>query len=196
MIIVQEVLISDEIINEEFVCNLNKCKGACCWEGDYGAPITENEDDNIKTHLEEILEYLPERSVKYFENHNPTSDLFSDKQFLGTALHSDGACVYLNRDEGIAKCGIQEAYNDGKIPFNKPISCYLYPIRIDKNEATDYEAWNYDQWSICSDACTLGKNLKVPIYKFLKEPIIAYKGEEFYEELEAVAAYMQNKEND
>lgn len=190
MLVVQDILISSEIIEEQFHCNLSACKGACCHEGDYGAPLDKSEVNIINENLEEIKSFLPHRSLDflvtepYFEyNNEAKSDV--------TACHKDGACVFLTKDElGISKCGIEKAYEAGKIEFQKPISCHLYPIRVSSNQISGFEAWNYDRWDICSDACVLGKKMKIPIYKFLKSAIIRYKGEDFYEELASGAEYI------
>jgi len=190
MLVVQDILISIDIIEEKFICNLSACKGACCVEGDYGAPLKKNEVKILADNLERIKPFLPQRSLElleqssYFEyNKNAQSDV--------TACHDDGACVFLTKDElGISKCGIEKAFEAGKIDYQKPISCHLYPIRVSSNDISGFEAWNYDRWDICSDACTLGKEKKIPIYAFLQSAITRYKGEEFYEELAAGAAFM------
>jgi len=192
MIVINDVLISDDIIEEHFICNLNACKGACCWEGDYGAPINNKEEHTINTIIEEIKPLLPEESVKIIGDRGPF-DHFSEKNFLGTALHQNGACVFMTYDtNGIAKCAFEKAYEESITSFKKPISCHLYPIRVTINKEAGFEAWNYDVWDICSAACKLGKEHKMPIYKFLKDAIIRYKGEAFYEELDAAAKHINS----
>jgi len=187
MIVIQDVLINDEIIEKKFVCNLNACKGACCWEGDFGAPTNVEELTQIQAYNEVIASLLPEKNQKLLAE-NGGFTYYEEAEINGTTLLPDGSCVYLAKDElGIASCSIEKAHKLGLIPVNKPISCHLYPIRVEKNLYTNFEAWNYDEWDICSAACSLGDSLKVPVYQFLKEAIIRSKGEDFYDELAAVA---------
>lgn len=178
-------LISTEIFENKFVCDLNACKGACCVKGDAGAPVTleeidilENELDNIKPFLRpESIEMLEKSGVFYVDTTNE----------LVTTLVNNAECAFAVFDtKGIAKCGIEDAYNAGKTTFKKPISCHLYPIRVVKKK--DYEILNYDRWDLCDPACALGEALNVKTYKFLKEPIIRAFGAEFYKELELVDA--------
>ena len=178
-----DILVSDELLEKHFVCDLNACKGACCVEGDDGAPLTEEEVSLIEDHIDDIKPYMTqeginivdEKGVFYMDRTNePVTQLVKKKD-----------CVFVTLDEdGITKCGIEYAYKDGKIPFNKPISCHLYPIRV--GHFKTFKSLNYDQWPICSPACKLGDALKVPVYKFLKEPIIRAFGEDLYNELEKV----------
>lgn len=178
---IKDKLVSTELFSKEFVCNLTACKGACCVEGDTGAPLTVEEVGLLEDHLEEIkplmtkagIAEVKRTGVSYLDSHGePVTSIVKGKD-----------CVFVYRDENkITKCAIQQSYVAGKIPFNKPISCHLYPIRVKKMEK--FEALNYDRWSICSDACKLGKELKVPVYKFLKEPLIRAYGPKFYSELE------------
>jgi hypothetical protein len=187
MIVIQDVLISSEIINEQFECHLSKCKGACCTEGDYGAPLTDAEMVTLDKIQKDILPFLPDRSRQYLADHKGY-EYYKPAKVWATACHEDGACVYLTQNEaGIALCGIEQAYYAGKVNFVKPVSCHLYPIRVSSNDIVGFEAWNYDRWDICSAACTLGEANKLPIYKFLKNAIIRAKGQDFYDELAAAA---------
>lgn len=191
MIIIQDVLISDDIIENEFICNLSACKGACCWEGDYGAPVTAEEQKVIESILDKIRPNLSIESNRLLDSEGCFVE-YSEPGFIGTTLHDDGACVFMTWDQnGLAKCGIEKTFEDGDIDYKKPRSCHLYPIRITVNEPASFEAWNYDKWDICSAACALGKENSTPIYKFLKEAIIDYKGEGFYDELEHAVKYMK-----
>jgi hypothetical protein len=183
MIYIDNVLVSEEIMTKRFVCNLNACKGACCWEGDFGAPVSEEEADQIKKYNSIISSRLPKEGQELLNN-TGGFEYYEEAEKLGTALYPDGKCVYLNFNEiGIAQCAIEQAYKDGDIPVNKPISCHLYPIRVTINEGLGFEAWNYDEWDICSEACHLGEELKIPVFQFVKDAIVRYKGEEFYEGL-------------
>ncbi|MFT6335980.1 MAG: hypothetical protein ACJATI_002735 [Halioglobus sp.] len=196
MLIVQDVLISDDVIEQEFICNLSACKGACCWDGDYGAPVTAEEEETIASILDVIKPNLPLESQKLLEEKG-AFDNFAKDNWRGTSLHPNGSCVFMTFDEGgSAKCGIEKTQQSGAIEFKKPLSCHLYPIRVNKQEPASFEAWNYDVWEICSPACDLGKKESVPVYKFLKEAIIRYKGDHFYDELDQAAEHFKNEKND
>lgn len=187
MIIVQDVLISEEIIEEQFMCNLDACKGACCWEGDYGAPLEDQEIEILEAEFPNIVPYLTEEGKQSIEKEGLYS-FYKEEQDFGTPLLQNGACAYLTYDElGIAKCGIEKAFLAGATSFKKPISCHLYPIRIQSAAKTSYDLMNYDRWEICSAACTLGKKQKMPVYQFVKDALIRKYGKAFYEELDAVA---------
>lgn len=183
MIKVGEVLISDDVRDKEFVCNLEKCKGACCVEGDFGAPLDEDELQILEDIYPIVKPYLSKEGIKVIEKEGThTTDEDGD---LCTPVIDGRECVYAIYDKkGILKCGIEQAYLDGKISWKKPISCHLYPIRISKKK--DFEALNYHKWHICSPACSLGKELQVPVYKFLKAPLVRKYGENWYNELERV----------
>ncbi len=190
MIIIQDVLISDDVVEQEFICNLSACKGACCWEGDYGAPVTSEEQSTILSILDKIRPNLSLESNQLLDKEG-CFDTYSESNFTGTTLHNDGSCVFMTFDDnGVAKCGIEKTYEDGDIAFKKPMSCHLYPIRVNINEPASFEAWNYDLWEVCSPACELGKKESVRVYEFLKEAIVRYKGEDFYEELDRAVKYI------
>ena len=191
MILIDEILISDDILKEYFVCDLTSCKGACCWEGDWGAPLEESEIESLYDLMDKIEPFLPERSREFLKDNEPVT-YYKELGKEGTSLHPDGACVFLTYDEmGIARCGIELAFRKGEINFKKPISCHLYPIRVSKNEMTGFEAMNYDRWEICKAACTLGKKEKVPLYRFAREAIIRVYGEDFYDQLVAAAEHLE-----
>lgn len=193
MIIVQDILVSDEVVEEQFLCNLSACKGACCWEGDAGAPLEQAELHILEDIFEQIKPFLTPRGIEEIETQGKFYYDPEDHQ-PATTLIDGGACAYIAYNElGYAQCGIEVAWKAGATDFRKPISCQLYPIRVEKNEDSGFEALNYNRWDICKPACTAGKAAKLPVYQFLKEPIIRKYGEEFYEELDAAAAWM--KEN-
>lgn len=193
MILIEDVLISKDIIEKDFACNLNACKGACCIEGDYGAPLSKDEILIIEDLLKDVFPYLSKSAQEKitsegFHSFNSSSNVDE------TSLMDDGACVFMGRNElGITFCGIEKAYYDGKIEFKKPISCHLYPIRVSKNEQTGFEALNYDKWDICSSACTNGKKQKIRIFEFAKEALIRQYGADFYEDLTNAAEHLQGK---
>lgn len=181
MIIVENAVLSDDIKENFFVCDLEKCKGACCVEGDAGAPLEEEEIGELQKNYLAIKPYLSEEGIEAIEKLGVwVFDMDGEK---GTAtIGQNGACAFSLRDEkGVLKCGIEQAYFDGKSTFRKPISCHLYPIRITKYD--QYDALNYDRWEICDAACVLGKTLGVPLYKFLKEALTRKYGEEWYSQL-------------
>ena len=194
MLIVKDILVSDDIIEKQFVCNLEACKGACCWEGDWGAPLEEKELKILEEIEASVAPYLSEESLQTLREKGPYT-YYDEPQEYGTSLIKNGACVYMIYDEkGIAKCGIEQAYLDQKISFKKPISCHLYPIRINQNEEIGFEALNYDRWDICSAACKLGREAQVPIYRFVKDAIIRKYGEAFYEELDQIAQFVSGQD--
>lgn len=182
---------SDDVIEKEFVCNLDKCKGACCVEGDYGAPLDEDELEILKKVYPKVKPYLSKEGIKAIEEQG--THVLDDDGDLSTPTIKGRECAYAIYDEkNILKCGIEQAHKDGKIAWKKPISCHLYPIRITKKK--NFEALNYHKWNICSPACSLGKELQVPVYKFLKDPLIRKYGEAWYTELsEVVEAYQKEK---
>ena len=181
MIKVGEVLVSDEVRDVEFVCNLEKCKGACCVEGDLGAPLEEDELEIMKKITPTVLPYLTPEGQKEIQKQG--SYILDEDGDYSTPTIGGRECAFaIYDDKGVLKCGIEQAYLDGKISYRKPISCHLYPIRITKKK--NLEAVNYHKWSICSAACALGKSLGVPVYKFLREPLIRKYGEQWYSELE------------
>ncbi len=190
MIAIDHVLLSDEIVEEEFVCDLNSCKGGCCVDGDCGAPLTEAETQILETIYPKIKAYLPEAYVAEIERQG--AHVMDDEYGHVTPTVNGGICVYAYTDDaGIVKCGIEKAWNEGVIDFRKPISCHLYPIRV--KERDGYDLVNYaPRKQLCKPACKLGRQLKVPVYKFLKEPIIRKYGEAFYEALEAVGEKMRS----
>ena len=181
MIEIGKTLISDDVVSEQFFCDLTKCKGACCVEGDLGAPLNEDELEKIDEVIDIVKPYLSKEAVAVLDTEG--GYLLDEDGDLSTTTINGKECVFaFYDDKKILKCGIEQAHKEGKTDFKKPISCHLYPIRISK--LPDFEALNYDRWSICAPACDLGKELKVPVYKFLKEPLIRKYGEGWYEQLE------------
>ena len=184
-----KTIVSEDIIEKEFVCNLGACKGACCIEGDAGAPVTKEEVDILKDIYPKVKPYLRPEGIKVIEELG--THIMTDLSELETPLVNGKECAYVTISEnGTAGCGIEDAYNDGKIGFKKPISCHLYPVRV--QDYSEFAAVNYHKWPICNDACTLGKELKVPVYKFVKEALIRKFGENWYLELEKIAADYQD----
>ena len=187
MIVIDKVLISDDVIEEQFVCDLNKCKGGCCEDGDAGAPVTVEEMDTISEIFEQVKPFLTREGL---EEINRTGLYRYDKEFGWVTPTVNGMiCAYGFRDEkGIIKCAFEEAYNKGATQWKKPVSCHLYPIKIKVSRFDNHELMNYEpRETLCSPACMLGQQLKVPVYRFLREAITRKYGEEFYTALEQIA---------
>ncbi len=194
MIIIQDKLLSDDIFEVQFLCNLNVCKGACCWEGEFGAPLEKEELATLDKIHEDIKPFLSPLGIQKIEEVGKYQ-YYEEIEEFGTSLLPNGACVYMTLKDGKAKCGIEAAYEAGAIDFKKPISCHLYPIRVSTNEAGTFEALNYDKWDICNAACQLGKEEQLPMYRFLKEALIRKYGESFYEEMESLGRYLEHKKS-
>jgi hypothetical protein len=190
MILVKDTLVHEDLVVEEFVCNLNRCKGACCVSGSSGAPLEESELAILEEVYPKIKPYLTQKGIDAIDK-DGVYVIDEDGDYTTTCVDGDKECAYTAFDNGIAFCGIDQAYRDGVVNFRKPISCYLYPIRVTKYP--EFEVLNYDRWSICSSACEHGKSLKVPVYQFLKEPLIAKYGEEWFKELEEEIENTRNK---
>jgi hypothetical protein len=179
-----KTIISEAILDNDFVCNLNACKGECCVAGEAGAPVSKEETQILEDIYPKIKPFLREEGVQAIKEQgyyttNPIGD-------FETTLINGRECAYAIFDKNhIAKCAIEEASNEGVIAFKKPISCHLYPIRV--QEYKELTAINYHSWPICNDACSFGKELKVPTYKFVKEALIRKFGEKWYAQLEEVA---------
>ena len=193
MIAIDNVLLSDQIIRDQFVCDLSKCKGACCVDGDAGAPLDKNELKEIDAVQEAVLPYLSEQSREEIDRQGRY--VFDKEYGWVTPTINSQICVYgITDNAGIVKCGIEQAYLDGKIKWKKPISCHLFPIIVKKSNDGVTEFANYEpREDNCKAACALGKKLKVPVYEFLKEPIVRKFGPAFYDTLESTAVHMKKK---
>lgn len=190
LIEIDDKVISTEVFERKFVCDLNACKGACCIHGDAGAPLTYEEVSIIEDELESITPYMRQQGIEAVEEQGV---FYIDKDNEPvTTLINNGECAFVYFDEqGITKCSIEKAHKEGKTKFKKPISCHLYPIRVKKfNELT---ALAYNEWNICAPACECGDKLDVPVFRFLKEPLIRAFGKDFYQELEKVEQELKNQ---
>lgn len=176
-------IVSDEVLEKEFVCNLSACHGQCCIDGDAGAPLDKEETQILDDIYDKVKPYLRPEGIESIEQQGKW--VIGEDQGYETPLINGKECAYVIFDGKTALCAIEQAYNDKKIDWKKPISCHLYPIRI--KEYAQFSAINYHKWYICDDACSLGKELGVTVYQFLKEPLIRKFGEEWYQELEKVA---------
>jgi hypothetical protein len=192
MIAIDHVLLSEEIIKETFVCDLHACKGACCVDGDAGAPLEHSELKMIDEVFDQVTPYLGKESL---DEINRQGRYVFDKEYgWVTPTINSAICVYGIKDSnGIVKCGIEQAFLDGKVNWKKPLSCHLFPIIVKKSRDGITEFINYEpREDHCKAACELGKKLKVPVYQFLKEPLTRKFGKDFFEALDATALHMKN----
>jgi hypothetical protein len=189
VIVIDNILISEDVINKQFVCDLGKCKGGCCEDGAAGAPLSKEEMTIINNVFEKVKPYLTKDAVAEIEK---KGRYVYDTEFewVTPTLDSDNEiCVYgIRGTSGIINCAFEQACNDKVIEWKKPTSCHLYPIVAKSGKHGDYERVNYEpREQLCSPGCALGEKLKVPVYQFLKEPLIRKYGEEFYEALDTIA---------
>ena len=185
MIAIDNVLVSDKVVEEQFVCDLLKCKGGCCEDGDAGAPLEKEELERLNEIYEKVKPYLTAAGIREIES---SGRYQYDREFGWVTPTIEGKmCAYGYKDaSGIIKCGIEQAWNDGKISWKKPVSCHLYPIKINRNKVG--EVMNYEpRASLCRPGCALGQKLRVPAYVFLKEAIVRKYGMDFYNALEHIA---------
>lgn len=179
-----KTIVSEDIIEKDFVCNLSACKGACCIDGEAGAPLEQSETQILKEIYPKIKPFLRKEGIAAIEKQGA----FITTEFgeFETPLIDGADCAYVIFDrKGTALCAIEEAHNQGEVTWKKPVSCHLYPVRV--KDYSEFSAVNYHKWEICDDACTLGKELQVPVYKFVKQALIRKFGEDWYAELEKVA---------
>ncbi len=182
-----KTIVSEEIIEKDFVCNLSACKGACCVDGEAGAPLEEEELKILKDIYPKVKPFLTQEGIDAIEEQGLY--IVTKGEYETPLISSDDSCAYINYDEkGVAQCGIEEAYNQGEITWKKPVSCHLYPVRV--QDYSEFEAVNCHKGESCDDACSLGKELQVPVYKFVKQALVRKFGEDWYAELEKVAEGM------
>ena len=179
MIQVEDKIISLDVFEKHFVCDLNACKGACCVEGDSGAPLLKEEEKILDEIYEKVKPYMRKDGITEIEKQGVA--VYDEDGDLTTPLVNNHECAFVTFENGITKCSIEKAYLDGKTDFKKPISCHLFPIRI--KEYRDFDAVNYEEIKICKPACECGSKLEVPVYAFLKEPLIRKYGGAWYKEL-------------
>lgn len=183
MIQIGHTLISLDILEKEFVCDLSKCKGICCVEGDSGAPLTNEEVELLTEYCDVIVPFVEPEYAKVLRTQG-VSYIDRDGEPV-TSLVNNAECAFVVKKDGVLFCAIELAHKQGLVPIPKPISCHLYPIRC--KQYRDFEALNYDTWHICKDAVCKGKQEGVKMYQFLKAPLIRKYGENWYYELESVA---------
>ena len=189
MIEIDDKIVSLDLLRECFSCDLGKCKGICCVEGDSGAPLDIEEVDILEEEWENYSSYMTEEGRKAVEEQGfMVVDVDGD---YTTPLVDNAACAYAFEENGITFCAIERAYREGKCSFMKPISCHLYPIRVTRFR-NGSAGLNYHRWAVCSSARECGKSLGIPVYRGLKEPIIRAFGEEFYHQLELAEDMLKN----
>jgi hypothetical protein len=183
-----KTIVSEEIIQKDFVCNLSACKGACCIDGEAGAPLSEEETKILEDIYPKVKPFLRSEGIEAIENQGVF--IKTETGEFETPLIDGADCAYvIFNDKGTALCALEEAYNQKVTSFKKPVSCHLYPVRV--KDYSEFSAVNYEKWDICDDACALGKELQVPIYKFVKDALIRKFGNDWYAELEKVAETYQ-----
>ena len=186
MIEIGDTIVSRDLLNKAFVCDLEACKGACCVQGDSGAPLEDEERAILDKEYDAIKPYLLDEGRKAIDRQG--SSVIDSDGDLGTPLVEEGACAYAIFENGKALCGIEKAWKAGATAFRKPVSCHLYPVRV--SSYSSFKAVNYHRWKICDPACQLGARLEVPVYVFLKDALIRRFGPEWYHELEQVRAHL------
>jgi len=192
MIAVQGILVSEDLLEEKFMCDLIKCKGACCVEGESGAPVSMDEIETIQKNWSVYTSYLDKEGVTAAEEQQ-FGVMDEDGEWVTPLIGKHGRCAFSLIENGIAKCGLEQAYIDGKVEWRKPMSCFLYPARIMKLH--DTFAVNYHRWSICRPACECGSKKGLRVYQFLKGPLIQQFGEAWYNELDYIAKEWNAKDN-
>ena len=190
MIAIDNTLVSEDLLEKKFVCDLNACKGACCVEGDMGAPLEKEEAKILEEIYPKVKPYMLEEGIKAVEKYGfyvvdeDDGDWCTPLVDKKPSSKHPGQCAFVMFEKGIAKCAIEKAYYDGKVSFKKPVSCHLYPVRITKYK--DYDAVNYHKWDLCKPACACGKKLQVPVYSFVRDGLVRKYGEKWYEQIKLV----------
>lgn len=174
-------LVSEELFKENFICHLDKCKGACCIEGDAGAPLLASEIQILEDIYPHVKPYMTVKGIETIEKFG-TSVRDLDDDLTTPCVDGNKECAYVTWENGITKCAIEKAYEDGAVNWKKPISCHLYPIRL--TSYPEFDMLHYDRWSICSSACSFGDEHQIKVYQFLKAPLIRKYGENWYRQLE------------
>lgn len=191
MILVGQTVVSQELFEQFFACDLAACKGACCIEGDGGAPLEEDELSQLENAYEWVKPYMREEGIRAIEEFG-LYQRDDDGDFVTTLVGGHAECAFVVFDDnGTAKCAIEHAHRDQKISWQKPISCHLYPVRLGR--LSEYVAVNYHRWGICNDACACGSKLKLPLFRFLKNPLIRKFGEEWFREMEEIEVALKDE---
>ena len=191
MIQIGNKIVSRELFDNHFICDLPSCHGNCCVFGDSGAPLEEEEAEVLSSQINEIKPYLRKEAIRVIDKQGSwVIDGDGDKV---TPLIGHEECAYVVFKEGVAWCAIEQAFEEGSVSFRKPVSCHLYPVRVTK--IGKGIALNYHRWGICDPARIKGKNEGVPVFRFLKDPLERVYGKEFYEELELVYGELKKEKS-
>ena len=181
---IDNILVSEDILTEEFCCDLDACKGICCVEGDAGAPVTLDEIGGIESALDDVWDDMSASAQAVVDKQGVA---YTDRDGdLVTSIVGGKDCLFTCYQDGCCLCALERAYRDGRTAFCKPISCALYPIR-EKRLSNGMTALNYNRWDVCRDAVRKGRELHLPVYKFLREPLTRRFGDDFYQKLSAAA---------
>lgn len=180
---INNILVEADVYREHFVCHIDRCKGICCIEGDFGAPLEPDEEDILRDIQHKLKDYVEEISWDLIQSRGATR-YYPQNKSVGTPIHQDGRCAYaVYNQDGSIGCGIEHAWRDGEIDFRKPVSCHLYPIRIKKHPTNGMEMVTYERWDICSPACVNGRQLGEKLHEFTREALIRKYGEAFFDQL-------------
>lgn len=191
MLVIGEVLVTEDVTSERFACQLSACKGACCWEGDFGAPLEADELSRIAEAYPTVAPLLTPAGRAAIEAEGPYYEA-PDGRGPAVTLRPDGGCAFLTREpDGSARCGLEKAWRAGSIDWPKPISCHLYPIRVQPLAGAGFEALNYDRWDICSAACAKGAEQNIRVFEFAKTALVRKYGQDWYDELLAAVAHTE-----
>lgn len=183
MIQIENTLVSFDIFEKKFCCDLQQCKGICCVDGDSGAPLGKGEIRKIEKNYAAVKNFMTPAGIKAVEEQG--FSVIDSEGDVVTPLVNQRECAYAIEEKGVCWCAIEKAWTLGKSDFRKPLSCHLYPIRITRYP--EFEALNYNKWDICGCARLKGEQLGMPLYRFLKEALIARYGEDWYNQLEYAA---------
>lgn len=189
MIEIDNKIVSADLLRECFTCDITRCKGICCVEGNAGAPLEADEVEILEREYEAYKPYLVPAGIEAIERQGFM--VIDEDGDYTTPLVNDAECAYAYTENGITLCAVEKAWMEGKTPFRKPISCHLYPIRL-MEFSNGTVGLNYHRWSVCRPACENGRKLGIPVYKALREPIVRRFGEEFYKMLEAAEDLLKN----
>jgi hypothetical protein len=191
MIIIEGVLIADEVLEELFACDLGACKGACCVQGESGAPLEADELPVLEQIYPSIKPYLTQAGRAAIQAQGFFVEE-EDGSYTTPLIGAGGPCAYINYENGVAICGIEKAFRAGAVAFQKPVSCHLYPVRVVQQQ--QFELLYYHQWGICAPACRKGQRLGMPVFRFVKDALMRKYGTEFYTQLEEL--YQTRQRND
>ena len=192
MLQINNTLISNDILEKHFCCDLEQCKGACCVKGDAGAPLTGDEVDLLPRIIEAIKPFLRPEGIKAIELQG--THVIDDENETVTPLINGAECAYVVFENGIAFCGIEKAFHAGKISFRKPVSCHLYPVRIRKYK--QFVAVNYDLWDICAPARQKGEKIQLTVFEFVREALVRRFGKDWLKQLNVTRKQLDQKQSE